>query len=82
MKSMFRKYVIIDSTPILFSNDLIHASVADAYLGKVKSAGFFLVAKNNLNMEVICFGESTSLKIKSRPQIDAAIILRFLKELN
>ncbi|MBB6130745.1 hypothetical protein HDF22_004890 [Mucilaginibacter lappiensis] len=48
---------------------------------KVDSAGFCFLIKNKRSgeLKVICMGESTSLSVRSRPEIDQKIVSRFLK---
>jgi hypothetical protein len=76
---MIKKYVISNGFPVLFSTEFTHAHVADK-IGTVESAGFFLIIYNKKKqpINIICMGESTSLHINSRPQIDAKIIRDFL----
>ena len=73
------KYVIIDTgmavVPIVFSDLLGHADMAVGIGGKVLGAGFCYI---NSDGQYTCYGESTSLRVKSRPEEDARILNRFL----
>lgn len=68
-------------TPIIFPSFIAHSDIAlriDSYsrnLNKVISAGFvqFTPGKDGNCVKVVAFGESVSLKIKSRPK-DARLI--------
>lgn len=73
------KYIIINGKPVLFSPDIIHADMVCEKV-KVDSAGFFLIWKNKGNQEikVVCMGESTSLSVSSRPEMDQKLILDYL----
>lgn len=73
------KYIIINGSPVLFSPDFMHADIVCTN-GNVESAGFFLIRKDESteNMKVICIGESTSLSISSRPEIDQKLIAKYL----
>ena len=64
-------------TPILFPEHLQHVDMANKFGGKEKvcSAGFVQVGIDvNGEMEVVCFGESQSLKLKSAGKYDAAFV--------
>ncbi|WP_316748772.1 hypothetical protein [Pedobacter gandavensis] len=76
---MINKYVIVKGHPVLFSNELIHAEVVRNIEG-LDGAGFFIIRKDHQvsKLNVVCLGESTSLCIKSRPEIDQVIIADFL----
>lgn len=73
------KYIIINGSPVLFAPDFIHADMVCAN-GNVESAGFFLIRKDEVSesLKVICIGESTSLSISSRPEIDQKLIASYL----
>jgi hypothetical protein len=77
---MMQKYIIINGQPILFPAEIIHADMVDNILS-VESAGFFVIVKDGKNRiwEVVCMGESTSLAIHSRPELDQQIIKTFLR---
>lgn len=77
---MIKKYVIIDGKPIIFPNEVIHSSVVPPVL-VAESAGFFFILRGVSvdKPKVVCMGESTSLSISSRPQIDEKIIGQFLQ---
>ena len=71
------KYIISEGgIPVLFSCDLIHDEVLNS--GCV-SAGFLVLRYDSVKalFVVRCFGESKSLKLKSRLEIDAKIIQDF-----
>lgn len=73
------KYIITsDGDVVLFNNGLKHSEVAIHLLMKTKvvSAGFMSVDDNG---GINAFGESVSLKIKSRKDADAEFIARHLK---
>lgn len=71
------KYVITESgVPIFFSCDIRHA---DILKDGTASAGF-LVLRYDVSKAVFlarCFGESSSLKVKSKLEIDQRIIEDF-----
>jgi len=75
---IFKKYIVIDGNPILFGSNLIHAEVAGEKRKSVESAGFVYLEYTEGNLEVICMGESTSLKVASRGEIDASLIYNLL----
>lgn len=84
------KYVIVETMggelPIIFNNILDHAAVVPNNSTPI-SAGYCEIWPvegvappadgNYLELEVRCFGQSTTLKLKSRPE-DAEIIEREL----
>lgn len=76
---VIQKYLIVKETPILFSSSILHADMVSA-AGKVESAGFFVlhISKVNHSVKVICFGESSSLLISSRLDLDQQIISNYL----
>jgi hypothetical protein len=62
------KYVIYNySMPILISMGLNHK---DVNIGGITSAGFCTIEVIDNKFVVTCFGESTSLDIKSDPEFD------------
>lgn len=74
-----RKYVIV------IVNDLELAILFDAVLEHrdfcncnrhPAGAGFYDVISTNGELDVVCYGESVSLKCKSRGEVDAHIIKR------
>lgn len=73
-----KKYIVIDGSPVLFPIDLIHADVAGNNYNRVQSAGFFLIWKSPEGPQVICSGESDSLCVPSRPEIDQQLITKYL----
>lgn len=72
------KYIVIEGKPVLFPCELIHADIAGHNKAKVESAGFFLLRKAAGGTTVICSGESDSLSIASRPEIDQRLIAKYL----
>ena len=74
------KYVIDTANiPVLFSLDIFHNTVRD----EVISAGYLLLRYNDVTNSwfvVSCFGESTTLKIKSNPIQDKLLIENYLKQ--
>jgi hypothetical protein len=74
------KYVIgTANIPVLFSINIFHNTVMDECL----SAGYLLLRYNectNSWFVVSCFGESTTLNIKSNPIADKLLIEIFLKQ--
>lgn len=70
---MKMKYVIIDDNlPVIFHSGLTHSDVARG-LGEVTSAGFCdiyagLDEGGGEEVSVSCYGDSFSLKIKSKPE--------------
>jgi len=86
----FSKYIIIDNmgieTPIISSSLIDHSELAKicGHPDNVISAGFFDV-KININkdypydLDVVVFGDSKTLKKRSRPQ-DKNLIWRLFRE--
>jgi hypothetical protein len=75
------KYIIVDAgfgteAPVLFSELLKHSEVANGR--KVYGAGFVQIHAEEKDGEQVlvatCYGESTSLDIKSRPEEDSKIV--------
>ena len=65
------KYIIIDDCyPVIVSACHTHQEAARVDGRKVTSAGFFSMTYNDKTCEFEChpFGESVSLKIKSKPE--------------
>jgi len=76
---MKNKYVITtNGFPILFDEALIHRFVSLNYA--INSAGFFSTSydPNECKIKVKCWGESSSLHIRSKPISDEKIIESFL----
>lgn len=73
------KYIIINGSPVLFTPDFIHSDMAGGNKN-IESAGFFLIRKDaeTNRLKVICLGESTSLDISSRPEVDQQLISNYL----
>ncbi len=55
---------------IVFPEYVVHAEAAACFGGRVSSAGFFVYNDE----EVIPYGESVSLRVKSEPEFDAKLI--------
>jgi len=75
---IFKKYIIIAGSPVVFDSNLIHAEVAGENKKRVEAAGFVYLEYSSNKLEVICMGESSSLKIASRGEIDASLIQQLL----
>ncbi|MEO8404681.1 MAG: hypothetical protein ABI480_08805 [Chitinophagaceae bacterium] len=73
----FGKYVIVDNSPILFPIKIIHREVTTT----AQSAGYFMLRISPASIEVICWGESTTLNLRSNQSIDAQIIEEFISNL-
>lgn len=84
---MTAKYVIIEHNgldlPIIFNQIFNHSDFKD--VGHIVSAGFVRITEikevdTMFTIEyqpvVVCYGESTTLKMKSRPDVDAEVIKR------
>ena len=74
------KYLILKAfgaieSPFIFSELATHREVANAIGGDVLGAGFCYI---NDAGEYVCYGESSSLRTKSREEADAAILNRLL----
>jgi hypothetical protein len=71
------KYIIVVENgiemPLVFSELMTHANVAHPYHDRVVSAGFCYSQDDQWT----CYGDSFSLKIKSRPE-DSTILTKFL----
>jgi hypothetical protein len=79
------KYVIIDTdlfaAPVVFSDLLQHADVVRSLAGKTSSAisaGFCYIKVVDGEPRYVCYGESISLGLKSRPEEDARILNKYL----
>ncbi len=74
------KYVIFDDiAPVLLSDCQQHADIRCQY--RPTSAGFcsYVFNETTCELDVTCWGESISLGIKSKPDIDSHLIKRLLK---
>jgi hypothetical protein len=68
------KYIISKGgIPVVFSELQQHVDVAQALFTTIVGAGF---CKINDNKEFVCYGESISLGIQSRLEVDSKIINR------
>jgi len=73
------KYIINDNDiPVLFSKEIVHNEIVQ----NVKSAGFLILKYDHLKRKFIttCFGESSSLEIRSDVSRDKKIIENFLNK--
>jgi hypothetical protein len=71
---MKMKYIISeDGIPMVFSELQQHSEVARAMFNKVVGAGFCFIAEDRM---FTCYGESYSLKITSRGEVDSSILNR------
>lgn len=71
------KYIVSrDGTPVMFAEMLTHADVARALFGNtpIIGAGFCYIEDNRY----VCYGESVSMRVKSRGEQDAEMLNRFL----
>lgn len=67
------KYIIIDKIqPILFSSGMPHDSFRPL-TGEITSAGFYKLSVIDGKIDISCYGESQSLKLRADPG-DADII--------
>lgn len=72
------KYIIIDkNTPVIFPETYYHDEFAAAFtrLDKVTSAGFVYV---NDEGAYVAYGESVSLRLKSKGDADSAVLNKYL----
>jgi hypothetical protein len=77
---MILKYIILENqnTPILFPRGPFSHYEISKNLGEVKSAGFCNICFGDGKLQINCFGESSTLAIKSNPEEDKAIIKKFI----
>lgn len=68
------KYVMVNNIPILFPLEMMHCDV----VAQAQSAGFFVLRSTTYGMDVFCWGESTSLNLKSNQIQDARLIKEFI----
>jgi hypothetical protein len=71
------KYVILDTgyiTPIVFTDLLQHVDVANGIGGTVIAAGFCYIQDGRY----VCYGESVSLRVKTRGAEDEKILNKYL----
>ena len=75
---MKAKYIVIIpdhfELPMIFSEMMAHSDVTRSLGGEVVGAGFCHIE----NDAYTCYGESTSLNIKSRHAVDAEILNKML----
>lgn len=76
MKITF-KYIIVRHGAILFNENITHADVAHGF-PEVYSAGFVIMSDAGCK----CTGESTSIGIKSHPELDELIVGDFFRTLS
>ena len=65
---------MVNEIPILFPLEIMHSDVVQ----QAQSAGFFVLRVSNYDVDVYCWGESTSLNLKSNQAQDARIIKEFI----
>jgi len=69
------KYIVFEADPLdyamLFSRHISHYEVSQETGEKVLSAGFCRIHDG----EVVCYGDSYTLDVKSRPAEDAELIM-------
>lgn len=73
------KYVISNQNePILFSRNLFHSQITQNAI----SAGFIIITfdENTKSYNVVCFGESSTLKLKSNSIKDKEVIEAFMNK--
>lgn len=81
---MALKYVIMDDGllehPVIFDKIINHNDMANCLPGKAVRAGFCyisnIITDEDGNPQYVCYGESTSLKLKSDQKKDAELINR------
>ena len=78
---MNAKYIVLDmpdgsELAVIVPPHHMHSQYAR---GKVVGAGFFALQAHNSMVVVSCWGDSESLKIKSRGSIDAVCIAQLLR---
>ena len=72
------KYVIVNGMPVMFPLEIVHSEV----MLQAESAGFFIIKVNTYNVDVYCWGESTSLNLQSNQAEDARIIKDFISTIS
>ena len=80
MKNIMKYVINNQNEPILFSRNLVHNQITE----NVISAGFTKITfdENTKSYNVVCFGESSTLKLKSNSLNDKEIIEAFINEKN
>ena len=78
----WNKYIIVDfmncELAITFDSIIPHSDFLECFRKpNIISAGFFDVSADKDNISVSCFGESTTLKLKSRKE-DARLVKKLL----
>jgi hypothetical protein len=80
---MVLKYIITNGGAILFPEEIVHSQVAEGFKKEnhpIYSAGF-VALDVNMNIQK-CYGESTSLEIKSHPTQDMIVIKECFSNIN
>lgn len=77
MKKM--KYIVVEDgfgieCPYIFPDHIQHYMMLSDIGGKLISAGFIVSGVNGIE----CYGDSFSLKVKSRPVIDTELVNKML----
>ncbi|GGA84498.1 hypothetical protein GCM10008015_26610 [Flavobacterium palustre] len=80
------KYVIfkpnsLEERAVIFNGMITHKTISDAI---IKNEAFAIVSAGFLSMDnvISCYGDSESLKMKSRGKIDELVISKTLLRLN
>jgi hypothetical protein len=68
------KYVIVNGMPVMFPLEIVHSDIVQ----HAQSAGFFVIRITSYEVDVYCWGESTSLGLRSNQAQDARIIKEFI----
>jgi hypothetical protein len=72
------KYVIVNGMPVMFPLEIVHRDI----MLQADSAGFFIIKLNTCDVDVYCWGESTSLNLQSNQAEDARIIKDFISTIS
>ena len=75
------KYIIVDNAtgiiPVVFTELATHKDVARGFMpGTIIGAGFCYIDERDC--KYVCYGESTSLNVKSRGDEDSKLLNKFL----
>jgi len=80
---MYMKYIVSDhlgyEAPFIFPSEISHQNFAMMFMNidhnRLISAGRVIIDSEN---DIVCYDQSLTLKLKSRPEIDAALIMKML----
>jgi len=64
--------------PVMFPLEIVHRDI----MLQADSAGFFIIKVNPYDVDVYCWGESTSLNLQSKQAEDARIIKDFISTIS